>query len=129
MDISKWKSVAIKKADFDLLKGLCKNKFRAPGAMISKILNDYVDHQARKNKIPNAVYRTKLLNGGSDGSKKIKGKEFFTIELDLENNNITLYVNGELRNKIHTVKAEPLFDRMLKIAKLKFLKMRDQIEQ
>ena len=61
--------------------------------------------------------------------KKIKGKEFFTIELDLENNNITLYVNGELRNKIHTVKAEPLFDRMLKIAKLKFLKMRDQIEQ
>ena len=61
--------------------------------------------------------------------KKIKGKEFFTIELDLENNNVILYVNGELRNKIHTVKAEPLFDRMLKIAKLKFLKMRDQIEQ
>ena len=61
--------------------------------------------------------------------KKIKGKEFFTIELDLENNDVTLYVNGELRNKIHTVKAEPLFDRMLKIAKLKFLKMRDQIEQ
>jgi len=61
--------------------------------------------------------------------KKIKGKEFFTIELDLENNDVTLYVNGELRNKIHTVKAEPLFDRMLKIAKLKFVKMRDQIEQ
>tara|TARA_B100001939_G_C16790072_1_gene550950 strand:- start:136 stop:330 length:195 start_codon:yes stop_codon:yes gene_type:complete len=61
--------------------------------------------------------------------KKIKGKEFFTIELDLENNNVILYVNGELRNKIHTVKAEPLFDRMLKIAKLKFVKMRDQIEQ
>ena len=37
------------------------------------LLNDYVDHQARKNKIPNAVYRTKLLNGGSDGSKKDKG--------------------------------------------------------
>ena len=36
--------------------------------------------------------------------KKIKGKEFFTIELDLENNNVTLYVNGELRNKIHTIK-------------------------
>jgi len=27
--------------------------------------------------------------------KKIKGKEFFTIELDLESNNVTLYVNGE----------------------------------
>tara|TARA_Y100000114_G_scaffold117942_1_gene112393 strand:- start:401 stop:595 length:195 start_codon:yes stop_codon:yes gene_type:complete len=61
--------------------------------------------------------------------KKIKGKEFFTIELDLDSNNITLYLNGELRNKIHTVKAEPLFDRMLKIAKQKFLKMREQIEQ
>ena len=61
--------------------------------------------------------------------KKIKGKEFFTIELDLEKNNVRLYVNGELRNKIHTVKAEHSFDRMLKIAKLKFLKMRDQIEQ
>ena len=72
MDINKWKSVAIKKTDFDLLKGLCKDKFRAPGAMISKILNDYVDHQARKNKIPNAVYRNKLLNGGSNGSEKNK---------------------------------------------------------
>ena len=61
--------------------------------------------------------------------KKIKGKEFFTIELDLDKNNITLYLNGELRNKIHTVKAESLFDRMLKIAKLKFLKMRNKIEQ
>ena len=61
--------------------------------------------------------------------KKIKGKEFFTIEVDLDKNNITLFLNGELRNKIHTVKAEPLFDRMLKIAKQKFLKMRDYIEQ
>ena len=72
MDISKWKSVAIKKNDFDLLKGLCKDKFRAPGAMISKILHDYIDHQARKNKIPNAAYRTKLLNGSSNGSEKNK---------------------------------------------------------
>ena len=61
--------------------------------------------------------------------KKIKAKEFFTIELDLESNNVTLYVNGQLRNKIHTVKAESLFDRMLKIAKVKFLKMRERIEQ
>ena len=69
MDINKWKSVAIKKTDYDLLK----EKFRAPGAMISKILSDYIDHQARKNKIPNAAFRMKLLNGGSDGSKKNKG--------------------------------------------------------
>ena len=37
MDINKWKSVAIKKEDYLLLKGLCKDKFRAPGGMISKI--------------------------------------------------------------------------------------------
>ncbi len=61
--------------------------------------------------------------------KKIKAKEFFTIELDHQTNNITLYVNGEIRNKIHSIKAESLFDRMLKIAKQKFLKMREQIEQ
>ena len=61
--------------------------------------------------------------------KEIKAKEFFTIELDHKSNNVILYVNGELRNKIHTIKAEPLFDRMLKIAKQKFLKMRERIEQ
>mgnify|MGYP007063490463 CR=1 FL=1 len=58
--------------------------------------------------------------------KKIKAKEFFTIELDLITSSVTLYVNGELRNKVHTVKAEPLFDRMLKIAKFRFLKMREK---
>jgi len=73
MDINKWKSVAIKKTDYDLLKGLCKEKFRAPGAMISKILSDYIDHQARKQKIPNAVFRTKLINGEANvRSKKDK---------------------------------------------------------
>ena len=35
--------------------------------------------------------------------KKIKGKEFFTIELDLAKNNVTLFVNGELRR---TTKVE-----------------------
>jgi|TARA_R100000455_G_C6180893_1_gene58778 mevalonate pyrophosphate decarboxylase len=60
---------------------------------------------------------------------KIKAKEFFTIELDHQSNNVSLYVNGEMRNKIHTVKAESLFDRMLKIAKLKFVKMRQRVEQ
>ena len=53
---------------------------------------------------------------------KIKAKEFFKIELDHQSNNVSLYVNGEMRNKIHTVKAESLFDRMLKIAKLKFVR-------
>ena len=73
MDINKWKSVAIPANDYKMLKTLCKSKFRAPGAMISKLLNDYVDHQARKLKIPNATFRTKLLNGeGNDDSERSK---------------------------------------------------------
>ena len=56
--------------------------------------------------------------------KKIKAKEFFTIELDQETNTLSLTVNGELRNQYKTNKAESVFERMLKIAKLKFLKER-----
>lgn len=55
---------------------------------------------------------------------RVKGKELFTIELDHSNNTLTLMVNGEMRNTIKTFKAEPLFDRMLRIAKTKFLAMR-----
>jgi hypothetical protein len=55
---------------------------------------------------------------------RVKGKELFTIELDHSNNTLTLIVNGEMRNTIKTFKAESLFDRMLKIAKTKFLAMR-----
>lgn len=76
MNINEWKSVAIRINDYKLLKGLCKNKFRAPGAMISKILSDYIDHQAKKQKMSSSDFRNKLLNGAADGSKKIKGKEF-----------------------------------------------------
>jgi len=73
MDINKWKSVAINIKDYKILKGLCKNKFRAPGAMISKILSDYVEHQAKKNKIPVDTFRKKLLNGdGNDDGTRSK---------------------------------------------------------
>ena len=56
---------------------------------------------------------------------RVKAKEFFTIELDHANNTLTFIVNGEVRNIVKTFKAESLFERMLKIAKFKFLKMRD----
>jgi hypothetical protein len=56
---------------------------------------------------------------------RIKAKEFFTIELDHQTNTLTFTVNGEVRNIVKTFKAESLFERMLKIAKFKFLKMRD----
>jgi len=63
MDINKWKSVAIKKKDYNLLQGLCKEKFRAPGAMISKLLNDYLEHKAKKENTTKGAIEKKLLNG------------------------------------------------------------------
>jgi hypothetical protein len=57
---------------------------------------------------------------------RIKAKELFTIELDHCNNTLTFIVNGKVMNIAKTFKAEALFERMLKIAKFKFLKMRDE---
>ncbi len=57
---------------------------------------------------------------------RIKAKELFTIELDHSNNTLTFIVNGKVMNIAKTFKAEALFERMLKIAKFKFLKMRDE---
>ena len=70
MDINKWKSVAIPATDYKILKSLCKSKFRAPGAMVSKLLNDYVEHQAKKNKTTVESLRKKLLNGESNDDGK-----------------------------------------------------------
>jgi hypothetical protein len=73
MDINKWKSVAINIKDYKILKGLCKNKFRAPGAMISKILQGYIEYQAKKNKTSVDSFRKKLLNGdGNDDGTRSK---------------------------------------------------------
>ena len=66
MDINRWRSVAIAKEDYSLLKGLCKNKFRAPGAMISKLVNDYVAFLAKKEKTSVDTMRKKLLNGSKE---------------------------------------------------------------
>jgi hypothetical protein len=48
MDIDKFKSVAVRKPDYELLRGLCNEKFRSPASMISKLVNDYVEFQAKK---------------------------------------------------------------------------------
>lgn len=65
MNINKWKSVAIKKTDYLLLKGLCKEKFRAPGAMISKLLSDHIKHKAQKEKISTESLEKRLINGSA----------------------------------------------------------------
>jgi len=65
MDINKWKSVAVRKDDYEVLKAISKNKFRAPASMISKLVNDYVVYQVKKEKTSPDNYRKKLLNGKS----------------------------------------------------------------
>lgn len=63
MDINKWKSVAVKIDDYKLLKGMCKEKFRAPAGMISKLVNDYMKHIAKKEGISVEALKKKYLNG------------------------------------------------------------------
>ena len=61
MDINKFKSVAVRKPDYDLLQGLCKAKFRSPASMISKLVNEYCEFQAGKNKMTVESYKQKIL--------------------------------------------------------------------
>ena len=66
MDTTRWRSVAVRAEDYFLLKGLCKEKFRAPGTMISKLVHEYVEFQAKKNKLDINQYKKKLMNGHAD---------------------------------------------------------------
>tara|TARA_R100000329_G_scaffold5062_1_gene6658 strand:+ start:26130 stop:26351 length:222 start_codon:yes stop_codon:yes gene_type:complete len=61
MDINKFKSVAVRKPDYDILKALCNAKFRSPASMISKMIHEYVDIRAKKTKQPTDKYINKLL--------------------------------------------------------------------
>ena len=64
MDINKFKSVAVRKADYDTLQGLCNHKFRSPASMISKLVREYVQYQAKKNKMSVNAYCVDELNVG-----------------------------------------------------------------
>jgi|TARA_E500000318_G_scaffold4048_1_gene4305 hypothetical protein len=61
MDISKWKSVAVKKETHTLLQGLCNEKERNPARMISKLVKDYMEYQAKKKGMTVDKYTTILL--------------------------------------------------------------------
>jgi hypothetical protein len=50
MDITKWKSVAMRINDYKILKALCDEKFRNPASMISKLTHDYVKFEQPKVK-------------------------------------------------------------------------------
>lgn len=61
MDTNKFKSVAVRKSDYDTLQGLCNQKFRSPASMISKLVNEYVEYQALKNKMDIVEYKKHIL--------------------------------------------------------------------
>jgi hypothetical protein len=71
MDINKFKSVAVRKPDYDVLQGLCNQKFRSPASMISKLVNEYVEYQALKNKMTTIEYKEHILKM----DKNLIGKE------------------------------------------------------
>jgi hypothetical protein len=62
MDINKFKSVAVRKPDYDVLQGLCNQKFRSPASMISKLVNEYVEYQASKKKMSVKKYKEEILD-------------------------------------------------------------------
>jgi|TARA_R100000081_G_C4720411_1_gene117736 hypothetical protein len=73
MDINKFKSVAVRKPDYDLLQGLCSAKFRSPASMISKLVNEYCEFQAAKNKMTVETYKQKILiNDKPTKQKKVR---------------------------------------------------------
>ena len=61
MDIDKWKSVAVKKDTHTLLTALCNEKERNPARMISKLVKDYAEFQAKKKGMPVEKYISTLL--------------------------------------------------------------------
>ena len=62
MDINKWKSVAVKKETHTMLTALCTMKERNPARMISKLVNDYVEFQAKKAGKPIEKFKQELLS-------------------------------------------------------------------
>lgn len=74
MDIDKFKSVAVRKPDYELLKGLCNEKFRSPASMISKLVNEYVEYQAKKKNLSTDKYIKEVLNVQSNAGRTEKVK-------------------------------------------------------
>ena len=51
----------VRKPDYQLLKGLCTEKFRSPASMISKLVNNYVEYQAKKKNMSVDAYKKQIL--------------------------------------------------------------------
>ena len=77
MDLNRWKSVAVKKEDYLLLKKICEDKYRAPGAMISKLIHNHIEYEAKKQKVSVDSLRKKLWNGDGNEDRKRSKKSWY----------------------------------------------------
>lgn len=62
MDITKWKSVAVRIDDYTVLRSLGEIKYRSPASMFAKVLNDYVKKHASKNNKDYNTVKDELLH-------------------------------------------------------------------
>ena len=75
MDISKWKSVAVRKKSHTLLQALCVKEYRKPAEYIELLIDKEVQRRAKDRGMTPEAYEAKVLkdmdkSGGKNGRKK-----------------------------------------------------------
>ena len=79
MDTTKWKSIAVRIEDYKLLRGLCKSKFRAPAGMISKLVHEYIEYQAKKNKVKVENYKKELMKRMQKATLPVLKRQYISL--------------------------------------------------
>jgi len=75
MDISKWKSVAVRKKSHTLLQALCLKEYRKPAEYIELLIDKEVVRRAKERGVSAEIYEAKIMkdmekSGGKNGRKK-----------------------------------------------------------
>ena len=75
MDISKWKSVAVRKKSHTLLQALCLKEYRKPAEYIELLIDKEVQRRAKDRGMTPEAYEAKVLkdmdkSGWKNGRKK-----------------------------------------------------------
>ena len=72
MDISKWKSVAVRKKSHTLLQALCLKEYRKPAEYIELLIDKEVQRRAKDRGMTPEAYEDKLLKViDNSGVKKV----------------------------------------------------------
>ena len=62
MNITRHKSVAVRKPDYDILKDLCGTEHRGPSQYISLLIKKEVERRAKERKMTPEAYLKKILS-------------------------------------------------------------------